>query len=512
MGTTGTMYARTFTAAATAAPRSMRMKVNHLFHRACAAALLPMAAAVRGRTLAADQHTLAAALAILLLTGSAPAQTMRYRSGAGTWDTTSTNWGTSSGGPYNVATWTNGASATFEGTVGTVTLGGPVSVSNLTFTSAGSGYTIAGQTLNFALGGTITQATKNQQHTITSAITGGPAVRVITGTTYDGLTFAPTSGTVSLGLCTVAYFETGVSGDKAGIVLGGTTTGNSVYEVTYGASYRYGALTKLGTGTWTVGNVNIGIVYINAGSLVANGEISTRYQTVYVNNGGTLHYNNPGAVCSVVGNLALTSGGSLDNSSGAAITTSLYDPPQSWGNWTFVGSNGAASDLNIGVGSVTLSGSPTVTVQNASATFTAGGVIGAPAFTTFTNAVAPGTWRRLTVAFDATTENGGAEAFRVLLDGKALVSADAYGDGWKTRVFGTPCTPDGGTWFLSAARYPGSTATNLASLSTLAFKGGGGLFDDLVATLDRPNTSVGTLLMLAWCEPWKGVERSSLVH
>ena len=46
-----------------------------------------------------------------------------YWSGTGTWDTTTASWGTSSGGPYNVA-WPNGASdvAIFEGSAGVVTI------------------------------------------------------------------------------------------------------------------------------------------------------------------------------------------------------------------------------------------------------------------------------------------------------------------------------------------------------------------------------------------------------
>ena len=49
----------------------------------------------------------------------------------------------------------------------------------------------------------------------------------------------------------------------------------------------------------------------------------------------------------------------------------------SWeSNITFIGSNGANSDLDMGTGAVTLTGNRTVTVQNAATTFTVGGVIG----------------------------------------------------------------------------------------------------------------------------------------
>lgn len=128
---------------------------------------------------------------------------------------------------------------------------------------------------------------------------------------------------------------------------------------------------------------------------------------------------------------------------------------------------------------------------------------GMPAFTPISNIFEPGTWHRVTFLFDATSENGGAEAFSLLLDGQAVTSPDAYGDNWKTQIFEDP-VPDGGAWFLSAARYDGSTATNLASVNALGFLGNTGLCDDLVVTFDRPDFSLGTVLLLAFCEPWGG--------
>ncbi|MEI7901191.1 MAG: glycine-rich domain-containing protein, partial [bacterium] len=127
------------------------------------------------------------------------------------------------------------------------------------------------------------------------------------------------------------------------------------------------------------------------------------------------------------------------------------------------------------------------------------GGFAAPAFTAVTNGIAPGTWHRLTVTLDATTNGTGAEAFRVLFDGQALSSPAAYGDAWKSRVFGDPCGPDGGTWFLSASRRSDTAGTNLTRLARVAFEGGG-LIDDLVVSYAAPDFSRGTVFMLALVE------------
>jgi len=258
-----------------------------------------------------------------------------------------------------------------------------VNLSSLTFTGADN-TNVSGGTLAFGTGGTINQTVINQQHTITSAITGSPTVNIAFNgnksypggvAVYQGLTFAPTSGTVTLGIANVPPLNAG--GDKAGLWLGGTTTGNSVEAVRWspGADNHYGSLWKKDAGTWTVGNVDIGTLVIDGGTLVANGTLRWYYQGMHVFSGAALHYNNAGAVYSSGFNL---NGGSfLDNSSGAAITISTYNPPQAWnGDWTFIGSQGANSNLYLGNGAVALgAANRQVTVQNAATTLTVGGVI-----------------------------------------------------------------------------------------------------------------------------------------
>ncbi|MEI7899501.1 MAG: DUF6288 domain-containing protein [bacterium] len=133
---------------------------------------------------------------------------------------------------------------------------------------------------------------------------------------------------------------------------------------------------------------------------------------------------------------------------------------------------------------------------------------GEPVFSVATNgtAIVPGTWYRLTVVLESLAAEGGAvEMFRVLINGQALLSTNqAYGDNWKTSVFTSPYTPDGGSWFLSAARRSGTAGPNYDSIGNLAFQGTG-LIDDLVVTDKEPSFVYGTVFMLTLSDGhWQG--------
>jgi autotransporter-associated beta strand protein len=132
----------------------------------------------------------------------------------------------------------------------------------------------------------------------------------------------------------------------------------------------------------------------------------------------------------------------------------------------------------------------------------------APTFTVVTDEVLARTWYRLTVELASVDGENDAEAFRVLINGRALTSAQAYGNDWKTRIYSTPCTPNGGSWFLSAARKPGASGSSLNTISNLCFVGTGRV-DDLVVTYTSPTFVPGTLIMLALStgsggEAWMG--------
>jgi len=260
-----------------------------------------------------------------------------YSSGSKTWDTSTANWGTAPGGPYNTTNWSSATpdSAVFEGTVGAVAVGVPVTVSNITFTSSAGGYTLSGSNLHFVAGGVIDQSVQHIDHTITAPITGSPDVRIInnSGSNYKGLIFAPTNGSQVLGTATVPYHDTGQTGDKGGLTLGGSTTGNTVNAVVYEGGDHYADLRKQGSGTWTLGNVTIGTLKIDAGTLVVNGTVNCDYQGLQFN-GGTLAGAatiNENVTVPAAGNLApggsagvMSIGGNLDISALAGGAGKLF--------------------------------------------------------------------------------------------------------------------------------------------------------------------------------------------
>ena len=153
------------------------------------------------------------ALIALAIGSDAPAADL-YWSGVGTWDTSAQNWSTTPGGPYDQAIWNNAAAdaATFEGTAGSVTLGGPITAASVTF--GVDGYTITGDTLTLAGTPSVTLGS-GLSATIASVIAGS-----------SGLTKAG-AGSLSL---TAANTYTGVTTISAGTLVlssaqNGTTSG-----------------------------------------------------------------------------------------------------------------------------------------------------------------------------------------------------------------------------------------------------------------------------------------------
>jgi hypothetical protein len=183
--------------------------------------------------------------------------------GAGTWNTSLKNWDY---GYTAHAAWanTNSGNAIFAGTVGTVTLGEAITLSNLTITANSSAYTIRSNTLNFAMGGSITVNSSQNGNwatvtTISSAISNAPAVALITAGVNVETVFAPESGTSSLGT---------ISGGGL-LQLSGSTTGNTVSGT--GANkirVTGGEWTLLGDAYAYQHWVNFGTLIVNAGGVL----------------------------------------------------------------------------------------------------------------------------------------------------------------------------------------------------------------------------------------------------
>ena len=123
--------------------------------------------------------------AVLVISHSSPAADLFWsgdgltEGGAGTWDTTTARFGTSSGGPFTTV-WTNANSdnVTFEATAGTVTLS--IITNNGTLTD-NSGYTFFSSTLTLGPS-SIINVTGANTLTASNVFAGGPLTKNGSGT------------------------------------------------------------------------------------------------------------------------------------------------------------------------------------------------------------------------------------------------------------------------------------------------------------------------------------------
>ena len=146
-----------------------------------------------------------------------------YWSGTGTWDTTTQNWGTTDGGPYDATIWNNSTpdSAFFQGAAGTVTLGTPITASGLDF--GVTGYTVTGGTLTLG---------------------GSPLLTVRTGTASLSSAVSAASGATKAGAGTLV-----VTASNAGWNNGATVSAGIL---------QLNNQTAVGSGTITLGDTDTG--------------------------------------------------------------------------------------------------------------------------------------------------------------------------------------------------------------------------------------------------------------
>ncbi|HNW96983.1 MAG TPA: autotransporter-associated beta strand repeat-containing protein [Bacteroidales bacterium] len=118
------------------------------------------------------------------------------------------------------------------------------------------------------------------------------------------------------------------------------------------------------TGVW--GNTNGGIIYSGTGTLRL--DQANTFKGGVTLNSGTLYINNAKALGASNGTFTIA-GGTIDNTSGGAITNTSNNPLALNADFTFTGSN----DLNLGTGNVTLSADRQITTS--AKTLTIGGII-----------------------------------------------------------------------------------------------------------------------------------------
>jgi|GEM_PF-1638021 len=205
--------------------------------------------------------------------------------GSGTWNTTTQNWDI--GFAPHVA-WGNTTNdkAIFGGSADyTVTIAETLNVGDMTFTITGDEieYTINGATLNFGPGATISVSDNRAWQTITCPITGSPDVETKdwgAGNQYQGIRFAPSSGTVTLG--DVLNPNNSGNTDKAGFAMAGSTTGNKVGNISYASGDKYG-IVYFESGGWTATNgIRTGYITATSGTHLLGGTVQCDYNELRI--------------------------------------------------------------------------------------------------------------------------------------------------------------------------------------------------------------------------------------
>ncbi|UXN58146.1 autotransporter-associated beta strand repeat-containing protein [Phyllobacterium zundukense] len=305
--------------------------------------------------------------------------------GAGTWNTSTGNWSLNNdgvSGPYNP--WNNGAldNALFAGTAGTVTLGVPITVHNLTFNT--SAYTLTGNTLT--LGGVTPTITVTSGTSTINSIIAGAAGLTKAGAGFLTLGGANTfSGGVNVNAGTL--FLSAASSFTGNINLNGgvlratnnaalgaagntiTTTADATLTVDSGTTNRNVSIA--GGSSLTVTGAGVGsALFTGSGNLiVTNGVAMSNAASNYT--GTTTFYAAPAGqlvfAFNSIGNLGEASSlgapttvanGTISYIAGQFADNVNYtgDGDSSNRNWSIALANYAASLNNNGTGTLTLTG------------------------------------------------------------------------------------------------------------------------------------------------------------
>ena len=376
--------------------------------------------------------------------------TMPVYASNGTWLNTGSvnNWANASNWasgtvPGATSLLTSTDVATFNTAIGTNTFGSsttPIDVDlnrnigGITFdTSSVGSYTIGSTTGNALL---LTTAGTIQTTSTAANIENIAAPLTLEGNT-GSYTFSSNSSTAADVLNFTGGITAGGTSGTTTLTLSGTNTGvNTISGVLGdGSTGAKIALVENTSGTWALSGNN---TYTGGTTLTA----------------GTLDVNSTTALGATTSALAIN-GGTINNTSGAAITNANNNPITLGGSFGFGTSAGTASnDLNLGTGAVTNGGNYTLTLNGAD-TLTFGGVM--------TNTLA---------GINTLTVNNGsgtASATAVNFAGYALSNSstnyvDVINGSGNVNITG-PVT-NGGTSSASGLTYSGTGALTLSGVNT----------------------------------------------
>jgi autotransporter-associated beta strand protein len=332
---------------------------------------------------------------------------------------------------------------------GATSVGNPNSVSNGRIRFGGDGNT---GTLIYTGGGNSTDRTIQIGDTGTTASSTDTGGATILNNGTGPLTFTATAFNAA---------ESGVIASSARVLtLGGTYTG--------GANTIQGVIinnTVGGSGTGAVAlNKQDASIWTLAGANTFSGGVTISAGTLNINNAGS-------GTSSAIGTGTLTiTGGTIDNTTGSAITLSTANPVAFNGDFTF----GGTKSLNLGGGAVAMGASRTITLNGTGTTLT---------FGTLSH----------TAATAALTVNDSGTGNKLVLGGVNL----AFDGTSRTRTYSgsgaidiTGEVANGGTATASALTYSGTSTLTLSGNNTY---GGTTTINEGVVVANHAN-ALGTIV------------------
>lgn len=437
--------------------------------------------------------------ALMLLTVASPARSEERHwdangtavgsGGTGAWNLSDLNWSPSPdgvSGPYN-APWTNLGldDAIFGGTAGTVTVGSPITVHNLTFNTAG--YALTGGTLT--LGGispTITTNTNAAGVTTIGSVISGSAGLAKAGTGSLRLSGANTfSGDISILDGRIYASSDAALGAASNSIF--TAAGRSVWLGIEGSNTARSVVIGDG-GTLTVTGSGVGSALISGNgnvNVAASNNDATIVRLTNDNNSytGSTTFNGCNGVCSAyfssIGNIGEAS--SLGAATGANSTIIFNQSSQYSDSVIYIGDGDSSNrnwDINGAAGIIRNQGSGTLSITGDIDISGGGNFSAETADIELLGVLSGGNYGFTSLAGHSVTVGGGANTFTGPVSVSGLVKAFVLADNGTVSSLGV-----GGDISLDAGTLS-YTGTGASSNRLWTISGASGILNDGAGSLN----------------------------